>query len=78
MRHTTVIFGAEWVTQRAEISREMAQKTHMESKLEEMMKQIKNVHNKAYGTSWKAEKFWGNRIGKWVTARAIFQEMVSN
>lgn len=76
--HITVIFGAGWVTQRAEISREMAQKSHMETMLEEMIKQIKNVYNKAHGLSWKVEKFWGHRIGKWVTASATFQEMVSN
>lgn len=57
--------------------REMAQRTHMETMLEEMIKQIKNVYNKAYGPSWKVENFWRHRIGKWVTASAFFQEMVS-
>lgn len=45
--HTTVIFGAGWVTQRAEPSREMAQKTHIVTMLEEMIKQIKNVYSEA-------------------------------
>lgn len=56
----------------------MTQKTHMKSMLEEMIKQIKNVYNKPYGSSWKVEKFWGHKIGKWVAASAIFQEMVTN
>lgn len=42
----------------------MAQKTHVETMLEEIIKQIKNVYNKAYGPSCKVEKFWVRRIGK--------------